>query len=255
MPGEADQQHALGYARAHVRVRLGVLEEVHDLLQLRLLLLAAGHVLERDLLLLLAAEAGASLAKLADTRRSTAAAGLVHHIVPEREERDYYQQVRDHAQPPGRHIARLEIVVRNDSCVLLLLYQVTELVPEHAHVVQVIRDGGVCFSRSLARYYEVAALDDEALHFLVLEHLNHVGVGELLLLLTGREHRINNCQENDHYQHVKPDVTGSVSLRFQKKFTSLCLAESPLSRQNTPRLGAAACPRQRPGSIFHQPDG
>ncbi len=45
----ADQQNALGHARAEPAVGLGVLQERHDLLQLEFALLDARHVLERDL--------------------------------------------------------------------------------------------------------------------------------------------------------------------------------------------------------------
>ena len=51
----AYEQHALGYARAHIRIGAGILQEADDLLQLGLLFVAAGHVREGDLLLLLAA--------------------------------------------------------------------------------------------------------------------------------------------------------------------------------------------------------
>ena len=46
--GRADEQHALGDARADVGELGGVFQELHDLAQLFLLLIGAGNVLEGD---------------------------------------------------------------------------------------------------------------------------------------------------------------------------------------------------------------
>ena len=48
----ADQQHALGNAGTQRNILLGFTHELHDLLQFFLLLIRAGHILERDLLVL-----------------------------------------------------------------------------------------------------------------------------------------------------------------------------------------------------------
>ena len=68
----ADQQHALGDARADLGVFLRVLEEVDDLLELLLLLLAARHIGEGGLFLLLAAKAGPGLAEPGHAARAAA---------------------------------------------------------------------------------------------------------------------------------------------------------------------------------------
>ncbi len=47
----AHQQHALGNARAHGGIGLGVLQEIDHLLKFFLFFLGSGHVLERDLVL------------------------------------------------------------------------------------------------------------------------------------------------------------------------------------------------------------
>ena len=216
----ADEQHALGYARAHLGVRARVLEEVHDLLQLRLLLVAAGHVGKRDLLLLLAAEAGAGLAELADARRA-AASGLVHHIVPEREHAADEQQVRDHADPPGGHEARLEVIVLYDPLRVLLVDGVHHLVEEIVHAEELVAHRGVRGGRVHAAlgYHDLGAGYDKGLYLLFVEEVHNVGIDHLLSRARGG-HGVDHGEENDHDEHIKTEVTGPVSLRFQLIFTS-----------------------------------
>ena len=216
----ADEQHALGYARAHLGVRARVLEEVHDLLQLRLLLVAAGHVGKRDLLLLLAAEAGAGLAELADARRP-AAAGLVHHVVPKRKHDDYEQDIGYHAHPPGGHKTCLQVVVLDDARLVLLLDGVHHLVEEKVHAEELVAHCGVrrIGLRAALRDGYLRARYDEGLDLLLIEEVHDVGVDHLLRR-AGRSHRVDDGQEDYHDERIKTEVTCPVSLRFQLFFTS-----------------------------------
>ena len=194
--------------------------EVHDLLQLGLLLVAAGDVCEGDLLLLLAAEAGAGLAELADARRA-AASGLVHHIVPEREHAADEQQVRDHADPPGGHEARLEVIVLYDPLRVLLVDGVHHLVEEIVHAEELVAHCGVrrIGLRAALRDGYLRARYDEGLDLLLIEEVHDVGVDHLLRR-AGRSHRVDNGQEDYHDERIKAEVTCPVSLRFQLFFTS-----------------------------------
>ena len=77
----ADQQHALGNAAAQLLEFLRLAQELDDLLQLFLGLFHAGHVLERDLLLLRGMQARAALAEAQGL--VAAALHLPHHEDPE----------------------------------------------------------------------------------------------------------------------------------------------------------------------------
>ena len=81
----SDQQHALGNAAAELLELLRLAQELDDLLQLFLGLIHAGHVLERDLLLLHGEQARAALAEA----QGLVAAGL--HL-PQHEEPDRADQ-------------------------------------------------------------------------------------------------------------------------------------------------------------------
>ena len=216
----AYEQYALGYARTHLGIRARILEEVHNLLQLRLFLVAAGDIGKGDLLLLLAAEAGAGLAELADAG-SAAASGLVHHIVPEREHAADEQQVRDHADPPGGDEALVEVVILNDALGMLLVYEVAHLIEEISNVVELIPHRGIGRGRvhTAFCYDYLRAGYDKGLDLLVFEEVHDVGVYELFLRARGG-HGIDHSEKDHHDEHIKTEITGPVSLRFQLIFTS-----------------------------------
>ena len=94
MPGRPDQQHALRDAAAELLELLRLLQELDDLLQLFLGFVDAGHVLERDLLLLRGEQAGAALAEA--QRLVPAALHLAHHEDPERQQQDEGDGVDQH---------------------------------------------------------------------------------------------------------------------------------------------------------------
>ena len=95
----AEQQHALGDARAQGLELLRVLEELLDLLQLLDGLVDAGHVLERDLGRVDRHPLGAALAEA--HHLGAAALHLVHQEDPEHEE-EQERQDRDQRAPPRR---------------------------------------------------------------------------------------------------------------------------------------------------------
>ena len=82
----ADQQHALGNAAAQLLEFLRLAQELDDLLQFFLGLFHAGHVLERDLLLLRGMQPRAALAEA--QRLVAAALHLPHHENPEGHQHD-----------------------------------------------------------------------------------------------------------------------------------------------------------------------
>ena len=95
----AEEQDALGDARAEGLELLRVLEELLDLLKLLHRLVDAGHVLERDLRRVDGHPLGAALAEA--HHLGAAALHLVHEQDPDHEEEQEGQD-RDQRAPPGR---------------------------------------------------------------------------------------------------------------------------------------------------------
>ena len=95
--GRAEEQHALGDARAELLELLGVLEELLDLVQLLDRLVDAGHVLEGDLGRVDADALGAALAEAHDL--GAAALHAAHHEDHEADDQDDRQQQREQARP------------------------------------------------------------------------------------------------------------------------------------------------------------
>ena len=95
----SDQQHALRNAAAQLLELLRLAQELDDLLQFFLGLFHAGHVLERDLLLLRGVQPRAALAEA--QRLVAAALHLPHHEDPEREQQDERHGIDEDGDPTG----------------------------------------------------------------------------------------------------------------------------------------------------------
>ena len=101
-PRHADQQHALGNARAYLGELAGVLQELDHLLQLVLRLVLAGDIGEVDLLAGLHETLGAALA---ERERAIAAALYLPEHEPDEDEAQHPGQEFDE-HPQRRHAAR-----------------------------------------------------------------------------------------------------------------------------------------------------
>ena len=191
--GRAYEQNALGNARAD-RLELGrILQEIDHLLQLCLLLIRAGNILEGDLVLALACKTGARLAEL---HRIAAAALLVHHEVPDGHHENDQDEIRNERHPP-RDLCLAEVVVLNDALVLLLLDQIERLLQEHGNVGHFKLYHGLVLQRQI----EHAVLIEDILDLLLLDELNRIRIHEILGGLIQREHITDGCQHT--YQNDK----------------------------------------------------
>ena len=217
----ADEQHALGDARTHAGVRPGILEEIDYLRKLLLLLVAAGNVGEGLFVLFIAAELRAGLTELADAALHPA--GLVHHHIPQRHGGDHDDQIRQEACPPRDLDALAVIVLLQHTGFILLADGLVEVLIENGKAVQVIRlflyglDGVTCADAE----NDGVALRLERLHLLLIEKIDKLGI---ILYLVGAAvlcHGEYDCDENDHQQHIKPQISCSVAVGFQKTVTSL----------------------------------
>ena len=250
----ADEQHALGDARAHGRVGLRVLEEVDDLAELLLLLVAARDVGEGLFVLLVDADARARLAEL--RKAPGAAARLLHHRRPEphrqRDEDDIGQQT-----DPPRDGEALSVVVFPDHAALMLFGdQVAEILVKDGEAVKLDRPrlGQLLAARRVRlpgaeMQLDLVAAGDEGLHLLRAEEVDQVGIDRLLLLLAA-EHRVDRRGEDHQDQDVKADLPASVSFRFQALVTSYLNAFARFTlncrfrfsaRRYTAGCGSAGC--------------
>ena len=212
----ADEQHALGDARAHRGIVLRALEEVHDLGQLLFFLFRAGDIGKRNLLEVLLAGARVRLAELADARRS-AAARLVHEQVPHADEQHDRDQVRQDGHPPRRRPALDVIILRQHAAGGLLLDQIPQILTEPGGARKCLFDCRVAVAvRRIEIERELISLEAERLDLLLAEQFLDLGIGVFLLLC--RCGQIEDDGENDHAdQQVEPDASGTVLIRFQIK--------------------------------------
>ena len=94
----AHEQHALGNARADFIEALRLAHELHDLAQLLLLLIRAGHICKRDLVRIAHLQPRARTAKV---HHLLAAALLAHHEIVQRANGHEQQQIRQNDCPDG----------------------------------------------------------------------------------------------------------------------------------------------------------
>ena len=113
----ADEQHALGDARADLHELLRIFQKLNDLLQLGLFLVRARDIVERHLVLAVLREL---CTRLAELHRTRAAAGLlVHHEIPERTDQHHKDEIRQELRPPRDRCG--DIVYLGQRAVLHLL--------------------------------------------------------------------------------------------------------------------------------------
>ena len=117
VPGGPDEQHAARDARAERVELLGVLEELDDFLELRLGLVDAGDVGERDDRLVAEEHPRAALAEA--HRLVVGALGLAHHEEDEAADEEQRQQARQQEADPrvvGRRLPRVDLSRQRSGC-------------------------------------------------------------------------------------------------------------------------------------------
>ena len=194
----ADQQHALGDARADLHELLRVLEELDDLLQLRFFLVRAGHVVERDLALVVLRE---PCARLAELHRTRAAAGLlVHHKIPERDEQHDQDHIRQEVRPPRNRSGDI-IHLRQCPIFHLLVDGHAELAPPNINVAaNVVADDAAAVAQV---HGQRAAFQRELVDLTLIKVVEHIRVGDLLGLLRLADHIADARQQEHQYDQVK----------------------------------------------------
>ena len=222
----AHQQHALGDAGPQLQKPLGVPEELHNLLELPLLLLGAGHVLKGDLLLLVGAGAGAGAAEAGGAVHTAAASsapagpGLAQeHEVPQQAEHHQDDDPRDKAHPVGRHPTLGIVVVGDDPLPLLFHNEVVKVLVEPVRVADLIGEHTLAALGLLQVQGHGIVLQGDPAHHLLLQQLAHLGIGDLLLIPHPAPEGEDGHQQNHGDEQVKAHIA-QASVSFQTADTS-----------------------------------
>ena len=222
----ADQQHALGDARAHGGVGLRVLQEVHDLGEFFLLLVAAGDVVKGLLVLLIAAAAGARFGE-AGHPAGSAVAHAVHHHIPQHQRAAHQQHIGQNARPPGDDDPGLIVVALEDTVGILLFDDIPEVLIEHREAVEIVahlfcRDRGIVGAdledHAVGR---AAGPIDEGLDLFLPKQIHQLRIAADLVGFGVTRHRVDDRHHNDQQKDIKAQVPGAVAVGFQMRVTSL----------------------------------
>ena len=190
--GRAHQQYALGDMGAEGGVLIGVTEELHDLLQLLLLLVGAGHITEGDLLIALGERADAGLAEVGHLIVDTTAAHAAHEVHQQNEGQNRQHIGQQQLQPVGG-VVSVVVIGSDDACIVLLHHQVVEIIVEEIEAIEVA-DGGTFV---LQRGGEGMFNDGETLHLFLHEQLTHLTVGDAV----AAAHIAREGQQQHQRQH------------------------------------------------------
>ena len=193
------QQHALGNVGAQLGVFAGVAQELDDLLQLLLLLVGAGHVLERDLLTVVGDILNARLAEarhLVVDRAASAGTGDQVHQQDERHDRQHIGQQR--GKPVGAVAGRV-VVAGDDALVGLLHHQIVQVAVKCVKALQGAGGGAVVLqdgSEPIVRGGEASdlLLHEAAAHLAVADI---PGAAQIARHLGDQHHRRDDQQNGD----------------------------------------------------------
>ena len=207
----AHQQHALGHARAHFGKPPRVLQKLHDLLQLFLLFVRAGHVAKRHLVGAARHHPRLGLAEVAD---ALAAALLLHHKIQQEPHGGNEDDVRH--QIPEAEVGRLAVgqlkpvVERADRRSLHALARghhgrkvlFEQLVAGNIHLK--VRPVGQVFGRKLAagiQAGQAVARQIDGQHLLVAHQFNELVVVQLVRRARRAQAKTRGHKNDRHDEH------------------------------------------------------
>ena len=212
----ADEQHALGDARTHFRILLGILEEMDDFSQFFLFLVAAGHIVKRGLFLFVTAELRAGFTEPGNA--AGAALHPIHRDRPDDDENDHYDQIGQERCPPRRLPLGRIIILLQDPLVFLLLHQIVQIIVKDADRAQLAGHDALV----LQNERQLIAFRDKGLHLFLQEKITNLGILRIRAFLAVEVHREDRGKQDHDQQGIKADVPCFVFSRFivQMKLTS-----------------------------------
>ena len=206
----AYQQNPFGNSCAHGRIGLRILQELHNLCQFFLFLIAACDIGKGFLILLIAPKAGSCLAEAGHP--SGSAAHAVHHHIPEHHRSSHEDQVRDNACPPRDNKAFVVIVLLQDTFLVLFFDQLIKVLIEYAEAVKIIGLFNGRFVRTVCskRQNDLVALCPERLHLSRVKQIRKLRVVVQRIRLGVLCHREDDRDENQHKKHIKANIPGTI---------------------------------------------
>ena len=179
----AHQQHALGDAGADGDEFLGVFQDLHDLLELLLLLVSSGHVLEGDFLVLVGKAPGLGGGEAGHAVASHASLVLHGDEVPEAPDAKHRQEGGQQELRPVGGVVLPEVIVLDNAPGLLVQDGISHVVPEGGKVIELIahniRDHSAV-RPLLELQNEGIILDGDGLHPLLGDELADIFVAQVL---------------------------------------------------------------------------
>ena len=201
----AHQQHALGNPRPQGDELLGVLEELHNLLELLLLLVGAGHIVKGDFLILVREHPGPGGAEFGHPVRPHAAAlGADHHEVEEGPQHQRRENPGQEQLQPVGGLRRGIVVGGDDPPGLLVPDQVVEVAVKERKIVDVVLDLSLRLIPQRQRE-GIAVGKGEGRDLLLLKELDHFGIDQFLRLPVQSPDPVH-AQENDQCQQQEGKV-------------------------------------------------
>ena len=197
----AYQQNATGHLGAQTGIFVRIPQEFHNLLQLRLFLLRAGHVVKGHRAVAFA-HTDVGLAELHHI--ATAAVGTVGNEDQRHDDYQCQHQRRQVHHPPGRGRVRLIVVGFQHTVGVLLLHQLVHVRIEHGEIRQGIVQLGFALIGALQLHMQHVVPGGEALDLLILEQREHLRILQLHGILGGEQlHHAE--QKNTQDQGVEND--------------------------------------------------
>ena len=218
----AHQQHALGNARAHGGIGLGVLQEIDHLLKFFLFFLGPGHILEGDLVLGRVADPGAAAAEV---HHLAVAAALTHHDeIPQTHDQNQTEEVGQVFQIPRRDHRRAVFHREGQIADADVLQRLAGLGGSHlAHGLDEVRaDSGFKIIAPIRKIrvghlavavqaHQRRAADGDGLHVILPDGGQQLGVFDPFVLLLAQPAVEQDCdhekdRDQDHVPHQSPLV-------------------------------------------------
>ena len=228
--GRADEQHALGHARAQLLELLRILQEIDDLAQLLRLLLRACDIGKCNLVLARIAQPRAGSTEVHHALAATAL--LAHHEIPQHAEERHGHKQRNPLDPPGRRGRRRHgdgeriIAHLDERSVLAQLFGIdgVDVAVKLRRARQERRN--VIALRELAgrnaavtrRGDQIAAGRHDILQLVILDHIEYFGIVDAAHLIAHRraEH-LHGEQYHDNQRHINQQLRQSIEFLWLQK--------------------------------------
>ena len=159
---------------------LGIFQEIHNLLQFFLFLVRPGNIRKGDLFPVRHAQNGAGLAEII---QGVIVVGPAHHKAPDKQQHQPHNQQGQDQVIGGHALSGSEMKGFQHAGIVLLHKQVVHFRAESVGIRQRRRDRGLPGVGLVQVHGDHIVIHHKGLDLLVLEQLQHFGIGYLILTL------------------------------------------------------------------------